>query len=44
MNKYNTASIKVYKNLGFIIADSIVADIGNGFVMDDYIMEKKLLA
>ncbi len=42
VNKYNENSIKVYEKLGFKIVDSVVTDIGNGFVMDDYIMEKAL--
>ena len=40
VNKNNTKSIKVYQKMGFKILDSIVIDIGNGFVMDDYLMEK----
>lgn len=42
VNKYNTSSIKAYNCLGFNIVDSIVSDIGGGFVMDDYILEKEL--
>lgn len=42
VNKYNSISIAAYKRLGFTIVDEVVADIGNGFVMDDYIMEKSL--
>jgi len=40
VNIHNTNSIKAYEKLGFVIIDSFVTDIGNGFVMDDYIMEK----
>ena len=39
-NKYNTNSIKIYGKLGFKNAGSIIKDIGNGFVMDDYKFEK----
>lgn len=39
VNKYNDSTISAYKNWGFSIIDSVVTDIGNGFVMDDYIME-----
>ena len=39
VNKYNTDSIAAYKKMGFEIIDSVVSDIGNGYVMDDYIME-----
>lgn len=37
-NKYNENTLKIYGHLGFCITDSQVADIGNGFVMDDYIL------
>jgi len=40
VNKYNHNSIEAYKKFGFVIVDSVVNDIGAGFVMDDYIMEK----
>ena len=42
VNKNNTSSIKAYEKCGFKIISSVVKDIGNGFVMDDYIMEKNL--
>ena len=38
-NRNNTTSLEVYKHLGFVIAREEVADIGEGFVMDDYILE-----
>jgi len=38
VNKKNTNSIKVYEKLGFRVTDTIVTDIGGGFIMDDYIM------
>lgn len=41
-NKYNEKSISIYKHLGFEIIDSVVTDIGSGYVMDDYVMEKKI--
>lgn len=37
-NKYNDNTLAVYDHLGFKITDEQVADIGNGFVMDDYIL------
>ncbi|MFV9614506.1 MAG: GNAT family N-acetyltransferase [Gammaproteobacteria bacterium] len=40
VNKNNSATIKAYKKLGFENRGSIVQDIGNHFVMDDYIMQK----
>lgn len=39
VNKYNENTINAYKKWGFKTVDSVVTDIGNGFVMDDYIME-----
>lgn len=39
VNKYNTNTINAYKKWGFEITDSVITDIGSGFVMDDYIME-----
>ncbi len=39
VNKRNTNTINAYKKWGFKTIDSVVTDIGNGFVMDDYIME-----
>lgn len=40
VNKNNTNSIAFYEKFGFINAGSNVQDIGNGFIMDDYKMEK----
>lgn len=37
-NKYNADTLAVYDHLGFQVTDEQVADIGNGFVMDDYIL------
>lgn len=42
VNKNNLNSIKVYKKMMFYQVDSIVTDIGHGFVMDDYVMRKDL--
>jgi diamine N-acetyltransferase len=42
VNKGNPA-VKVYERLGFGIAADLVMDIGGGFVMDDFRMEKPLL-
>jgi ribosomal protein S18 acetylase RimI-like enzyme len=42
VNKRNEKAIGSYKKYGFVVRESIVDDIGGGFVMDDYIMEKKL--
>lgn len=42
VNKYNSQAIAVYENKGFETIKSQVADIGNGYVMDDYVMEKTI--
>ena len=42
VNKYNTHAAQVYEHYGFRVTDSVVTDIGRGYVMDDYIMEKTL--
>jgi ribosomal protein S18 acetylase RimI-like enzyme len=42
VNKRNRKAIEVYRRAGFTVREEIVLDIGNGFVMDDYIMEKRL--
>lgn len=38
-NKHNDNSLAIYDHLGFKVIDTQAADIGSGFVMDDYIME-----
>lgn len=43
VNRYNTAK-SFYEKLGFVITGTEDADIGNGFFMNDYIMEKQLNA
>ena len=40
VNIHNTNSIKAYEKLGFKNVGPTVADIGNGFIMDDYEMVK----
>lgn len=42
VNKKNHDTIGIYQKIGFTIATPIVQDIGNGFTLDDYIMEKPL--
>ena len=39
VNKHNYHAIDVYKKTGFVIAREAVTDIGNGYVMDDYVFE-----
>ena len=43
VNKRNADAIAAYLKHGFRIAESVVKDIGDGFVMDDYKMEKALV-
>jgi len=43
VNKNNVNSIAAYEKIGFNNTGSIVMDIGEGFVMDDYKMEKIIL-
>ena len=42
VNKRNTKAIAAYQRNGFVIAESVVTDIGGGFVMDDFVMAKEL--
>jgi len=42
VNKHNDIAIRTYGSKGFRTIQSIVTDIGEGFVMDDYVMEKVL--
>lgn len=41
VNKNNKYSINAYRRLGFNITKSVIGDIGNGYVMDDYVMTLK---
>ena len=40
VNKRNANAIAAYRKHGFTIRESVVVDIGSGFVMDDYVMAK----
>lgn len=42
VNKYNSLTIKIYLRLGFVNVGPIVTDIGNGYIMDDYLLEKAM--
>ncbi len=42
VNKRNASAIAAYRRSGFEIAGAVVKDIGGGFVMDDFVMEKSL--
>ena len=39
VNKHNELGIRAYKGTGFQVIDSVETDIGEGYIMDDYIME-----
>lgn len=38
VNRHNDDTIAAYRSMGFTVSEEKAADIGNGFVMDDYIM------
>lgn len=42
VNKYNANSIEVYKFKGFKVTREAVFDIGNNYVMDDYVLQKDI--
>lgn len=39
VNRHNSKAISAYRKYGFEIVEARVFDIGDGFVMDDYVME-----
>ena len=41
VNKHNELGIRAYLGKGFVTIESVETDIGNGFIMDDYVMEKE---
>jgi diamine N-acetyltransferase len=42
VNKRNAKAIAAYRACGFATREAVVADIGGGFVMDDYVMAKPI--
>ena len=42
VNRYNTSAQAAYARAGFTVRDAVVVDIGEGFVMDDYVMARPL--
>ena len=42
VNKRNTKAIAAYQRNGYTVSDSVCLDIGDGFVMDDFVMAKSL--
>ncbi|MFH6996723.1 GNAT family N-acetyltransferase [Flavobacterium sp. FlaQc-57] len=41
VNRFNTA-LGFYKKIGFEIKEEVNIEIGNGYLMEDYVMEKKI--
>lgn len=41
VNRFNSA-LSFYKKIGFEVIDEVNIDIGKGYLMEDYVMEKKL--
>ena len=42
VNKQNSSAVHAYHSRGFSIEKAVAIDIGGGFIMDDYIMKKRL--
>ena len=42
VNKRNAPAIRAYLRHGFHFTEDVCSDIGSGFVMDDYVMEKEI--
>jgi ribosomal protein S18 acetylase RimI-like enzyme len=42
VNKHNKVSIAIYRKAGFQVREEAIFDIGNGYFMDDYVMEKTI--
>jgi len=42
VNKRNHRAIRTYERNGYFVLESVVTDIGGGFVMDDFVMAKTL--
>ena len=40
VNKHNELGIRAYRGKGFEVIESVETDIGCGYIMDDYIMQK----
>jgi GNAT superfamily N-acetyltransferase len=44
VNRFNEKALRAYRRNGYVIREPLKTDIGGGFVMDDFIMEKTLSA
>jgi diamine N-acetyltransferase len=43
VNKANAKAIAAYRKNGYTLRDSVCVNIGGGFVMDDFVMERSIL-
>lgn len=44
VNKRNAGAVAAYRRHGFAVESAVVKDIGNGFVMDDFVMSRTIVA
>jgi ribosomal protein S18 acetylase RimI-like enzyme len=44
VNKRNERAIATYRRNGFAVREAVRVEIGDGFVMDDFIMSRSLVA
>jgi GNAT superfamily N-acetyltransferase len=42
VNKHNVQAVRAYLRQGFVFEQDVITDIGDGFVMDDFVMVKHL--
>jgi ribosomal protein S18 acetylase RimI-like enzyme len=42
VNKHNVRAIRAYERAGFVVTSELLVDIGDGFVMDDFVMTRFL--
>ncbi len=42
VNKSNARALRAYERAGFRISEALVADIGAGFVMDDFVLTRRV--
>jgi ribosomal protein S18 acetylase RimI-like enzyme len=44
VNKRNEKALRFYRRANFTVREEAVFEVGGGFVMDDYVMVKELVA
>ena len=42
VNKKNNEAVDFYKKFKYEVVDDVLVDIGGGFVLDDYVMQKSI--